>query len=299
MQQYSSQRTVKAISGLNKVEYEALVKSFHTAWIAAESRRPTLRTGTERRRALGAGRCATLRTSRDKLLFILLWFKVYPTFDAMAFFFGMSQPQACVWAHRLFPILEAALKTKLALPERKAYTLEKTLAEFPSLTFIVDGTERPVRRPKHGIRRKALYSGHKKRHAVKNISAVRASRVVLLGKTRPGSWHDKKCIDRERWTFPHGSNVLADSGFEGYTQPDSTVLLPKRKPHRRKPPKRDKMFNRRLAKRRIVVEHAIAGIKRSRICSDILRTKKPDLPDKIMLIGCALHNFRVDSRTAA
>ena len=132
----------------------------------------------------------------------------------MAFFFGMSQPQACVWAHRLFPILEGALRTKLALPVRKAYNLEKTLAEFPSLTFIVDGTERPVRRPKHGIRRKALYSGRKKRHAVKNIIAVRDRRVVLLGKTRPGSWHDKKCIDRERWTFPHGSNVLADSGFE-------------------------------------------------------------------------------------
>ena len=191
MQKYISQRAIRVISGLNMVEFDALVKSFHTAWIDAETRRPTL-SGTERRRALGAGRNATLRTSRDKLLFILLWFKVYPTFDALAFFFGMSQPQACVWAHRLFPILET-----------------------------------------------------------------------------------------------------------GYTQLGSTVLLPNRKPHRRKTPKRDKMFNRRLAKRRIVVEHAIAGIKRSRICSDILRAKKPDLPDKIMLVGCALHNFRVDSRTAA
>ena len=109
------------------------------------------------------------------------------------------------------------------------------MAKFPSLTFIVDGTERPVRRPKHGIRRKALYSGRKKRHAVKNIIAVRDRRVVLLGKTRPGSWHDKKCIDREKWAFPHGSNVLADSGFAGYTQPDSKVITPKRKPHRRKP----------------------------------------------------------------
>ena len=66
-----------------------------------------------------------------------------------------------------------------------------------------------------------------------------------------------------------------------------------------KTPKKNKPFNKRLARKRIAVEHAIAGTKRSRICSGILRTRKPDLPDKVILIGCALHNFRVDSRIAA
>ena len=67
----------------------------------------------------------------------------------------------------LAPILEAALKRKLCLPERKAHNLVKTLAEYPALPFIVDGTDRPVCRPRHGMTRKARYSGRKKRYVVK------------------------------------------------------------------------------------------------------------------------------------
>jgi len=290
-------RQIKSITSLTASEFETLAGSFDKAWESTEKARLCLRTGPRRQRALGGGRQAVLCSSRDKLLFILFWFKVYPTFDVMAFFFGMSQTQACQWAHRLAPSLEAALKRKLCLPERKAHNLAKTLAEYPALTFIVDGTDRPVCRPRHGMTRKARYSGRKKRYAVKNIIAVRDKRVVLLGKTRPGRWHDKRCIDFEKWRFPRGSTVLGDRGFAGYTQPHATVRTPERRPNGKK--SRNKPFNKRLARKRIVVEHAIAGVKRSRICSDILRARKPGIPDKVMLIGCALHNFRVDSRPAA
>jgi len=294
---FSTPRAIKSLTGLAVGEFDALLSTFHKAWLAAEKARPVLRTGACRQRALGAGRNATLRYSRDKLLFILFWFKAYPTFDVMAFFFGVGQPQACVWAHRLAPILEVALKRKLCLSERKAHNLAKTLAEFPSLTFIVDGTDRPVCRPKHGMTRKARYSGRKKRYAVKNIIAVRDKRVVLLGKTRPGRWHDKHCIDFEKWQFPRGSTVLGDRGVSGYTQPHAEVRTPERRPNGKK--SRNKPFNKRLARKRIVVEHAISGVKRSRICADILRTRKPAFPDKAMLVGCAIHNFRVNSRRTA
>jgi len=85
-----SSRTIKSITGLTLSEFESLASTFHKAWLAAEKARPVLRTSERRVRALGAGRQAVLRSSRDKLLFILLWFKVYPTFDVMAFFFGMG-----------------------------------------------------------------------------------------------------------------------------------------------------------------------------------------------------------------
>jgi len=280
-------------------EFDALAAIFDKAWIAAEKARPTLRTGQRRTRALGGGRNATLRTPREKLLFILFWFKAYPTFDVMAFFFGISQPQSCIWAHRLAPILEAALGRKLCLPARKAHNLAKTLAEFPSLTVIVDGTERPCCRPTNGMKRKACYSGRKKRYAIKNILGVHERKVVLLGKTRPGRWHDKKCIDTENWRFPRGSTILGDRGFAGYEQIHSTVRTPDRRPNRGKTPKRNRPFNRRLARKRIAVEHAIAGVKRSRIIADILRGRKPGFPDQAMVIACALHNFRVDSRKTA
>ena len=290
-------RVIKSITGLTATEFDDLAITFHKAWLAAEKARPVLRTGKQRLRALGAGRNAKLRTPREKLLFVLFWFKVYSTFDVMGAFFGMSQPQACLWAHRLAPILETALGHKLCLPARKAHNLAKTLQACPALTFIVDGTDRPCCRPTHGMRRKACYSGRKKRYAIKNILAVHNRRIVLLGKTRPGRWHDKRCIDAEKWRFPRGSTVLGDRGFAGYTQPHAVVRTPERRPNHKK--SRNRPFNRRLARRRIVVEHGIAGAKRSRICADILRARKPGFADTAMLIGCTLHNFRVDSLQAA
>ncbi len=292
-------RQIKSITSMTEAEFDSLAAAFDKAWLKAEKSRLTLRTNHRRLRSLGAGRNAILRTSREKRLFVLFWFKVYPTFDVMAFFFGMSQPQACLWAHRLAPILESTLKRNLCLPARKAHNLVKTLAEFPALTFIVDGTERPCCRPTNGMRRKACYSGRKKRYAVKNIIAVHAKRVVLLSKTRPGRWHDKKCIDAENWRFPRGSTVLGDRGFAGYEQPHAKVITPERRPNHAKTPKRNRPFNKRLARKRIAVEHAIAGVKRSHIIADILRTRKPSFPDKAMLVACALHNFRVDSRFPA
>ena len=87
---FSSSRAIKSITGLTATEFDSLALTFHKAWLTAEKARPILRTQERRVRALGAGRNAVLRASRDKLLFILLWFKVYPTFDGMALFFGMG-----------------------------------------------------------------------------------------------------------------------------------------------------------------------------------------------------------------
>jgi hypothetical protein len=44
------------------------------------------------------------------------------------------------------------------------------------------------------------------------------------------------------------------------------------------------------------VEHAISGIKRSRIVKDILRNTKDDFSDLVMVIACSLHNLRVEYR---
>jgi len=54
--------------------------------------------------------------------------------------------------------------------------------------------------------------------------------------------------------------------------------------------------NRKLSKVRVKVEHAISGIKRSRIVKDIFRNTKDGFSDLVMVIACGLHNFRVDHR---
>jgi hypothetical protein len=44
------------------------------------------------------------------------------------------------------------------------------------------------------------------------------------------------------------------------------------------------------------VEHAIAGIKRSRTVKDVLRNTKDNFSDLVMVIACGLHNLRVERR---
>ena len=51
-----------------------------------------------------------------------------------------------------------------------------------------------------------------------------------------------------------------------------------------------------MSKVHVKVEHAISGIKRSRIVKDILRNTKDNFSDLVMIIACGLHNFRVDRR---
>lgn len=58
----------------------------------------------------------------------------------------------------------------------------------------------------------------------------------------------------------------------------------------------EKQNNRKLSRIRVKVEHAIAGIKRSRIVKDVLRNTKEGFSDLIMVIACGLHNFRVQNR---
>jgi hypothetical protein len=44
------------------------------------------------------------------------------------------------------------------------------------------------------------------------------------------------------------------------------------------------------------VEHALAGVKRSRIVKDILRNTKEEWSDLVMVVACGLHNLRVRYR---
>jgi hypothetical protein len=56
------------------------------------------------------------------------------------------------------------------------------------------------------------------------------------------------------------------------------------------------LLNQICASVRIVVEHAIAGIKRCRIVKDLLRLTREGISDQVMEIACALHNLRISCR---
>lgn len=286
---------LRALTGLTPAGFGDLLEAFATATDAAQEAAEAQRAPV-RQRAVGGGRKAKLGTVADKLLFILFYFRVYPTQVALGFFFGLSQAQASEWIGRLTPLIEAALGAKQHLPARQAADVQQVLRACPGLEFIVDGSERPIRRPQDAARQKKFYSGKKKRHTVKNlvITEKRTKKIKALSPTSEGKKHDKALVDEQAYPFPKDTKLWQDTGFQGYAPAHTTILQPTKKPKGRELTEQQKAANRCVSQHRIGVEHALGGVKVFRIVSDVFRNFRAGFADTVMLITCGLHNLRLD-----
>ena len=287
-------RILCSLTGLRLSEFEALLPSFRTAWqsfIEATFQREG------RKRALGGGRKAHLSNLEDKLLFILVYFRLYPTQVVQGFLFGMSQAQANEWIHRLTGVLNQALGYERQLPEREPANLESVLDACPSLEFIMDGTERRINRPQDKADRKQYYSGKKKAHTVKNLVIHdRKGKVRYLSDTDEGKKHDKAIADSEHLSFPEGRTLWQDTGFQGFAPEGVTIQQPKKTPKGGSLTTLEKMNNRSISSLRIEVEHHIGGVKRCQILVQPFRNWLDHYVDDVMETACGLHNFRLTHR---
>ena len=249
-----------------------------------------------RQRQHGGGRTSQIPEIEDKLVFILVYFRFYPVQVLQGFLFGLSQPQASDWIHRLTPILNMALGYGQQLPARQAKDIKTILAACPELEFMIDGTERPVRRPKDPEQQKHKYSGKKKRHTVKNniITEKKTGKIKGLSSTVSGKVHDKKLADEQGLSFPKNSKLWQDTGFQGYAPEHVTIIQPKKKPRGGELSLEDKAQNAAISRERISVEHSIGGLKVFRIVHHIFRNLKANFDDLVMETACGLHNLRLD-----
>src|SRR3954451_13052711 len=120
------------LTGLKIEEFDKLKGAFQKA---SEEEEP---------RESPAGRKAVLRTYEDKLFFILVYLRHYPTQEVLGFLFGISQGQANQWIHRLTPLVKEALGDEKDVPGRTADDIEGSMQACPKAVFIIDGTERPI-----------------------------------------------------------------------------------------------------------------------------------------------------------
>ncbi len=293
-------RLLRAFTGLNPKAFHHLLRAFaraYEAWLDEQERQRA----QPRQRRRGGGRIGQLPHLADKLLFILFYFRQYPTQEALGFFFGLSQSQANYWIQTLTPLLNSALGYEAQLPAREPSKAEQVLAACDDLRFIIDGTERPIQRPKDRERQKQYYSGKKKRHTVKNIIITdqTTKQIKVLGPTVEGKQHDKKAADEQAYQFPEGSHLWQDTGFQGYAPDNTTTHQPKKKPKNGQLTADEKAHNRLISSERMGVEHSIGGAKVFRIVRDVLRHRLPGFADLAMETSCGLHNLRLDFPVAA
>ena len=294
---FGKPRLLRALTSLEAGEFARLLVAFEQE---SQARRSQFnRFGEPRLRAPGAtGNTGVLSTPKARLFFVLFYFKCYPLQEVMGVLFGLSQPQVCLWIGRLTPLVNAALGRELVLPARRPVDLEKLLAEVPELRLLIlDGAERPIRRPKGKQRKKDDYSGKKKSHRKKNLLlSSHQRRVVYLGPTSPGSVHDKTLADESGLAVPPGTVVLQDTGFQGYRVAGAQTFQPRKKPRGREMPWSSAAANKVISKVRGGVEHAISGVKRCRIVADTFRNLRNGFVDAAMEVACGLHNLRVAAR---
>jgi len=278
-------RVFQQLTGLAIEEFDKLKAAFEKAYEEDEQQR--------RKPGSSAGRKAVLVSCEDKLFFILFYLRHYPTQEVLGFLFGISQGQANHWIHRLTPIVKEALGGEKGLPGRTTEDVEELMEACQELGFIIDGTERPIRRPQDSEARRNDYSGKKKRHAKKNIILTEKStgEVVGLGATQPGSKHDKACVDEEGYTFPEGSTLFQDTGFQGFAPEGASVQQPTKKPRGKELSPEQKEENRKISSERVFVEHSIGSIKIFHIVSTIFRNIKDGFNDLVMETVCGLFNF--------
>lgn len=290
----------QCLTGLTVKAFEDLLPAFVGVYQRMLDQRDQQRP-TARQRQRGGGRKGVLVNGADKLLFILVYFRLYPVQVVQGFLFGMGQPQANEWIQRLTPLLQEALGYQQQLPARQTKAITEVLAQCAGLEFILDGTERPIRRPQSGERQRACYSGKQKRHSVKNlvITDKRTHKIKVLSATVAGKTHDKKLADEQAFAFPRGSQLWKDTGFQGYEPADTTTFQPQKKPKGRELTNEEKARNRRISRERIGVEHSLGGVKVFAIVHAIFRNLRAGWDDLVMAIACGLHNFRLDYRLTA
>jgi hypothetical protein len=134
----------------------------------------------------------------------------------------------------------------------------------------------------------------KKTHIVKNnILCDNGKRILWLSRTFDGSVYDKKIMDEHPVHFPAGITLWQDTGFLGHTPEDVTVMMPTKKPKGGDLTDEQQQQNRMMSSYRVVVEHAICGVKLYRIVKERVRCTKFGFEDTVMRIACGLHNLRI------
>lgn len=285
-------RMCKALTGLSVLEFNNLVLDFSWNYSEFEAKRKPGRI-----RKVGGGREAYLEEIEEKLFYILWYLKDYPTFDSASFLVGFHRSNACEWVHILLPTLETTMKRKFVLPQRKLTDPQEFLKSFPEAKEVfADGIERSIQRGKNKKKQQKTYSGKRKLHTRKSVIITdKAKRVLILTKQKSGRRHDKRLSDKEQLfqNLPEKIAVYVDTGFCGVQKYHPNTYIPKRRGRHKPLTEEDKELNRLISSYRVVVEHAIGGIKRYRCISEKLRNRKAWIDDTLILLAAGLWNYHL------
>lgn len=275
---------LQRLIGLTIEQLNLLVKKIEPIWEEAEMKRLSRR---GRKREIGGGHPYKLKTMRDKIATVLMYYKLYITQELLGYIVGVDQSAVSRILRKMLPIIEQAadpqLKTYLSEAkndfQKRSASLQELWEKHPDLRDIsTDATEQQCYRATSYDEQKKYYSGKKKQHSIKTqITASKSGRILDVTNSYPGSIHDKTVLDQEKTIEKFDKRVphRLDSGYQGSQKdhPEHYLILPIKKPRGKELSDLAKEHNTVNSKRRIVAEHALAKIKKYRVFKGEFRQK--------------------------
>ncbi len=287
--------TFLALTSLTLLEFEYLLDHFAPRWEqyykhhTLEGKKRILPAFAEHRNAL-------LKTTPQKLFFLLVYLKNNPLQTFQASSFGVSQAKVSKIYRALLNVLDQTLLGLKLAPCRDSADLKAVLAKLPARVFWLDGTETPIQRNQDQDAQQEDFSGKQHGHRLKNLTLCDASQYIhYLSPTESGSVHDKALADAYPLHLPAGSTLKQDLGFLGHHPQGVVVEMPVKKPKNKELSFSQKLYNQMLSSTRVVVEHANSGLKRLRMLKDVCRVHDEGVRDRLRVVACGLHNLRVSS----
>jgi hypothetical protein len=299
-----------SVTGMHLHTFEELLPQFEQAFLKldAERKLKTVRTATDRKRAQGGGR-AFNNDLANRLLMLLVYYRLYLTQDFMTFLFKAANKSViCRNIQQMRPVIESNLPT----PERalkRIFSLAKAEHERRKKRIgsvdDIDGVEQPKRKPKEKDKRKSDYSGKKKRHTRKQLITGTPSGIIVdQSPSVGGRTHDFQALKddhAQRGVLKEFKAIRAsmygDSGFQGMAEMDLPVEVRLIQRARRNHPlsRNQKKLNSLRASMRVKIEHTISRRKKYRIASEQYRNRDEDY-DRTMNIVGGLVNLRAYER---
>ncbi len=257
----------KSFTGLTIKEFDdiynkEIAKRYHKHEIKRLSKRK------DREREIGAGRHFKLDL-KDRLVMLLVYYRLYITYALAGFLFDLYQSNIC----RDIQKIEGLVRLCVPIPQ-KTYNITKRLKTseeveqyFPGFLAFTDCTEQQIPRPEDKRRRKAYYSGKKKKHTVKNQIVVNNQGYIVhkLGHKK-GRRHDYDIYKRNHPVIPKEVVNVYDLGYLGVETdfPEQLSVLPYKKKRNLELSQEEKDYNTIHSKKRIIVEHTVCRLKKYR-----------------------------------
>ena len=285
----------RSFTGLELSEFDSICKQVESKYPDYETKRLSKR--KDRTRSIGAGRHFK-HSIKDRFLMLLVYYKLYITHTLSGFLFDLDQSNV----HRDIRYMEPIVSSCIPLPQklynitRRLRTVQEVEIYFPGFKAFIDSTEQEIQRPKNKRKRKNYYSGKKKKHTVKTQLMVNKEGKILHKSRhhKKGKQHDYSVYKDEHPVTPSQVKNYFDLGYHGIENdfPDLKAVLPIKKKRNIELTKKEKRYNKRHSRQRVIVEHTICRIKKFGIMGSRYRNrlKRYDVMSDIV---SGLVNYRI------